>query len=131
MSKLILPEENGVPNFAIRRMQKELEELRKNEKGVHPQTSQEISNALDKIRAMSDQGKLRAVLVVGLLRPSRESLEEPPKGVAAVVAPTVEVIFACPRNDRAMAVDLAQVSHAFIDTVMMDHFPVPPPDKAS
>jgi hypothetical protein len=131
MSKLILPMENGVPNFAIRRMQKELDEIKRNQRGAHPQTSEQISKALDKLRAMSDQGQLRSLLVVALLRPSRECLEQAPKNVAAVVAPTVEVIFACPRGDREMAVDLAQVSTAFIDKVMTDHFPAKPPDKSA
>lgn len=127
MTNLILPQMNGVPNLEIRRVQRELETERAQQRGVHPQTANEISKELDKIRELADQGAIRALAIVALLRPTREMPELSEKLHLAVDA-NAKVLFACPATDRPMAEDLAATTQAFIEHVMRVSFP--PPTKA-
>lgn len=125
-SKLILPETNGVPNLAIKRMEREIAAARAKERGVHPQTADQLARELDKLRELADQGLIRALVVVAMTRPSSEMPDRPPKIPISLEA-NVRVLFACPQTDRAMAVDLASTADAFIEQVMRTKFP--PPDK--
>lgn len=128
---LILPSKDGVPNLEIRRHQRTIEEQRKLERGVNPQTGHEIAKTLDELRKLADQGMIRALVVVALTRPSREMPEAPNREVQPVVAPNTKVVFSCPRADREMAVDLARSAQAFLDHVIVNHFPPPAPTKPS
>ena len=133
-SKLILPESNGVLNIEIRRMKKALEAERQQQRGVHPRTADQIATELDKLRAMAQEGQFRAMVVVGLLRPSREQPETPSDSLTVALAPMVKTLFACPQTDRPMALDLARMTDAFLQHVMTHNFPpetTQPPDRSA
>lgn len=123
MSELILPSSNGVQSFEIRRMLKTLEQERQHQRGVHPQTQEQISIELDKLRALADTGSFRALVAVGLLRSSAELPKEIPHDMPVALAPMVKTLFSCPHTDRAMALDLARMTDAFLQHVMSHHFP--------
>jgi hypothetical protein len=127
---VIMPETNGVPNMEIRRIQKALLKERAQQRGVHQKTADEISKDLDQLRAMADRGELRALVVVALLRPSAE-LPEVSGSLTVAVAPMVKTLFACPRTDRPMALDLARMTDAYLQFVMAHEFPPDPPPKAA
>lgn len=125
MAELILPDNNGMPNLEIRRMQRELEKERANTRGVHDETAHELSKALDELRVYSDQGKVRALFVVCIMR-------DPPKTrVMSELGPECRALFACPRSDRELAVNLCHATDAFKDLVMSSQYPGPPNKPAS
>jgi hypothetical protein len=66
VTKIILPEEGGVPNLEIRRLMKEIEEERK-DRTIHPQTVQEMTGALERLLRYANDGNIRGLALVALL----------------------------------------------------------------
>lgn len=111
---LILPDENGVPNLEIKRHAKLIEQQRAHDRGVNPQTLQEIAVTLDRFRELAQQGEIRSLVLTAIMR------QRPGQ-------PSAQTVFACPREDRALAEETAQVTVHWLNTVLGD---IPPPPSA-
>lgn len=114
--KLILPvSEEGLPNLEIRRMQKTLEAEREQSK-VHPQTADEISRHLDELQSLTQNGKVRGLLLTAILTKNAEH--------------GARTLFSAPREDVGLCREVLQYSITWIDQIA-SHLDLPPPPKGA
>lgn len=117
MSKIILPEDRGVPNLEIRRMRKELEATRPEQK-IHPQTAAEISKHLDRLQDLTQKGQVRAMTLVALL-----TRDQQPTNVLT--------LFGAPNQDKGLAAELITYSAQWLAACQMSVIGPDKPPEAS
>ncbi len=91
--KLILPTTKGVPNLEVRRMMRELE-AKKEPLKIHPQTAKEISLHLDCLQKLTQESKIRGMMLCALL------VEGTDHGGKALT------LFGVPNQDKSIAEEL-------------------------
>lgn len=117
MSKLILPETEGVPNLEIRRMQRELEANREPPK-IHPQTAAAVSTHLDQLQKLTQESKVQGMMLCALLVKGAH-----PKGEALT-------LFGAPNNDQGVSRELLDYSHGWLLAVAEELGPPTPPEAS-
>lgn len=121
MTRLILPEQNGVPNLEIKRVQREIEQERAT-RPLHAETQQEVAAMLDNLRRLTDAGAIQALLAVAMVKPGANL---PAK---TTVRRELMTVLSAPR-DPGLILDLAEVTALFLERVTEECLS-PPPNNA-